>query len=319
MSEKELIKILRFGSLEAINEVKLDIKEYMDKLFMTGISDIKLLNPILIKLTVYPKIFEEICSPYIGMTPSTFTEYLETKNRDAYYFNRYGALTDHNNLLESELADVWGKNQGRNNSYIKYILIKTAFKLGITFTDNNYFVWNGKIVRNRDLRILRKYNCIFKDIFDDNSYQFPFTFIDNLLEAYKELWHEKQNKDFKECLLEDNLSNQMYRWLKEIQLINFNPTYYLVNQDYFDINIEALKQAINLVLTYSKDKLTKEELEYLKEKLISLELKKQDKRYEEVLTEFDKLPNKEEIVRSFSVFDNEYRNKMHKKSLLNSL
>ena len=304
--EEKLVKLLRFASYEEIKEAKPEIVNYIDKLFMAGVSDSKLFNPVIVKLTVYPGMFEEICTPYIGMDTITFTEYLETKNRTVQYFNNYVALTDHHNLLESEIADIWGQSQGRGNNYIKYILIKTAFKLGITNPDDSYFIWGGNIVKNRDLRLLRKYNYIFKNIFNDHSYHFPFDFENNLLTAFKELWHEKQNKSFKESLFEGALNEQMYRWLKEIQLINFNPEFYLANKDYFDINIDALENAIRLVLTYSKDKLTKEELEDLKQKLNDLETKRQDERYMAVVKEFDNLPNKNEIVRNFSVFDEEY-------------
>ena len=301
MTEKQIIELIRFNDFKEIKNQEAELKKYCAKIFSYGITDNNLVNPVLIKLSVYPSLFNDIAAPYIGLDLNTYRAYLEMKKPYASYFSKYAALIDHNNLLESLLADRWGMAQGRNNNYIKYILIKTAFKFGITKPDNMYFAWDGKIIRNRDLRILRSYNKIFKDLFADDTYQFPYSFLDNLALAFKELYHEVQNKEFKENLKQNNLNEEEINWLKEIQIINFDPYFYYANQDDFMVNITALSEAINFLFAHYADKLTKDELLALRKQLTILNEKKAQGFNQTMTQAFETLPNIQEIKNNFPV------------------
>ena len=302
MDELEILTLLRFGKIEDVLGHKNDIKKYLQNTFDYQNMDQIYLNPVIIKLTKYPKLYSELCENYLKMDLKTYINYIENIKDSCQlnYFNNYMYLTDYTNKLESDLADTYGNKQGRNMFYIKYIINKVAFELGITTLDNMYFI-GKRVITNRDLRFLRRYNKVFINLFSD-KWNFQANFLETLLFAYKELYLEVQNKQFKDALA-NQLSPKYLRWLKEIQIINYNPDYFLHYQKYFDIENDAKMKALNLLLSYSASKLTKEEIQKIKDEILKLEAIKETSEYQNLPDEILNLPNYNELKKQFPVLE----------------
>lgn len=315
--------ILRFEDEKALSEevFKDDIKTYLKQKFAMGATNERLFDPILMKLTKNPDLFMELATPFIKLMQDEYSKYMESLINDPkyiYIINSYmlnnGVLIDYRNILESELAETWAKRQPNNLTMLKHIIVKRAFDLGLKEELNPrcFLMPNGQPIMNRDLSGRKKEHKIVINPFSLNGFA-CFKVNDlkqSLILAFKELYYLKQNEIFKSALTRQNeFTPQLYRWLKEVQLIVFDRNYYLENIEHFDLEVEARLMADKLFqhefdrkVTITKPNLTEAIYENIDQ-------------YNLVEERFAHLDNMANLVSNFPILRKEFKKDGTKKDL----
>lgn len=295
---------------------KTAIKKYLDTHFALGITTQSLVDPIIIKLTKNPQLFDELVKPLIGYDSSTLTELLKNLITNKKfplhdYVSNYVCLIDYQNFLERSLADEWAKAHRNHPNYVKYIICKRIFDEGLKPDINTAFSYGNTYMVSHHLGTLRKYYHYFSNPLSPNGWkQKPKPTDDNIIRAFSDIYHEKQNKIFKNALTNpEELTPQIYRWLKEIQIINYHPEYFLTNQDYFELEIDAIingsalaqKELINPALADNQ--------------IIEAKSRRKAPQYQAIESAFDNLPNLPKLIKFFRPLSKEYHQDGTKKSL----
>lgn len=296
------------------------IKKYLDTHFEMGLTTQAIVDPIIIKLSKNPQLFDELITPLIGYDSTAFNELLKNlitnKKLPLHdYISNYVCLIDYQNFLERSLADEWAKTHRNHPDYLKYIICKRIFDEGLKPDIDTAFAYGDTYMISHHLGTLRKYYHYFSNPLSPSGWkQKPKPTDENIIKAFSDIYHERQNKIFKKALANlEELTPQIYRWLKEIQIVNYHPEYFLTNKDYFELEIDAIIHGSALA---QKELIN---LELADQQTIEAKKRRNTPKYQEIEAAFDNLPNLPKLIKFFRPLSKEYHQDGTKKSLIELL